>query len=86
MALLHPHSHHSLNVVLAARDLTDAWPRGATSHLRSGGRPRGAVPHPRSGAAAEIARLQRHRSGREELCLPDARGGGREEELLTLVF
>ena len=35
-------------------------------------RARGATPHPRSGAAAESARLQWHRNGREEL--PHNRG------------
>ena len=37
--------------------------------------PRGVTPRPRSGAAAESARLQRHRNGREEL--PRVRGQGR---------
>ena len=41
--------------------------------------PRGVTPRPRSGAAAESARLQRHRNGREELPKSEVRGGGQEE-------
>ena len=57
--------------------------------------PRGVTPCPSSGAAAESARLQRRRTGREQLphirgqgrrreeishaLKPEARGGGREE-------
>ena len=39
-------------------------------------RPRGVTPRPRSGAAAERARLQRRRNGREEL--PRVQGQGRQ--------
>ena len=42
--------------------------------------PRGVTPCPRSGAAAESARLQWHRNGREELPESEVRGGGREEQ------
>ena len=42
------------------------WPRGVTSC-------------PRSGAAAESARLQRRRNGREELPKSEVRDGGWEE-------
>ena len=42
-------------------------------------RPRGATPHSRSGVVAESARLRHHRSSREELPPPKARGGGQEE-------
>ena len=42
--------------------------------------PRGVTPRPRSGAAAESARLRRHRNGREELPKSEVRGGGREEQ------
>ena len=38
--------------------------------------PRGVNPRPRSGAAAESARLGRHRNGREEL--PHVRGQGQQ--------
>ena len=38
-------------------------------------RPRGVTPSPRSGAAAESARLQRRRNGREELLRIQGRGG-----------
>ena len=38
--------------------------------------PRGLTPRPRSGAAAESARLRRHRNGREEL--PHVRGQGQQ--------
>ena len=38
------------------------------------------TPRPRSGAAAESARLRRHRNGREELPKSEVRGGGREEQ------
>ena len=41
--------------------------------------PRGITPRPRSGAAAESARLQRRKNGREELPKSEVRGGGREE-------
>ena len=37
--------------------------------------PRGVTPHPRSGAAAESARLQRHRNGQEELPQVQGQGG-----------
>ena len=37
------------------------------------------MPHPRSGAVAQSARLRQHRSSREELPPPEARGGGQEE-------
>ena len=43
-------------------------------------RPRGVTPRPRSGAAAESARLQRRRNGREELPKSEVRGGGREDQ------
>ena len=36
--------------------------------------------HPRSGAVAQRARLHQHRSSREELPPPEARGGGQEEQ------
>ena len=42
--------------------------------------PRGVTLRPRSGAAAESARLRRHRNGREELPKSEVRGGGREEQ------
>ena len=41
--------------------------------------PKGVTPLPRSGAAAESARLQRCRNGREELPKSEVRGGGQEE-------
>ena len=41
--------------------------------------PRGITPRPRSGAAAESARLQQHKNGREELPKSEVSGGGREE-------
>ena len=41
---------------------------------------RGATLHPRSGEAAESARLLQYRSSREELPLPEANGGGQEEQ------
>ena len=53
-------------VAWAAETAHIAWARGAT-------------PHPRSGTAAESARLQRRRNGREELPKSEVRGGGREE-------
>ena len=52
-------------------------PRGLHAREAVGGR---SYPRPRSGAAAESARLRQHRSSREELPLPEARGGGREEQ------
>ena len=48
--------------------------------MPKGQRPRGVTPRPRSGAAAESARLQRHRNGREELPKSEARGGGQEDQ------
>ena len=59
------------------------------SEVRGGGRedpmpegrqPREVTPCPRSGAAAQSARLQRHRTGREELPKSEARGGGQEDQ------
>ena len=47
--------------------------------MPEGRRPRGVTPRPRSGAAAESARLQRCRNGREELPKSEARGGGWKE-------
>ena len=47
--------------------------------MPEGQRPRGVTPLPRSGTAAESARLQRRRNGREELPKSEVRGGGREE-------
>ena len=47
--------------------------------MPEGQRPRGVTPRPRSGAAAESARLQRCRNGREELPKSEVRGGSREE-------
>ena len=41
--------------------------------------PRGVTPRPRSGAAAQSARLQPCRNGREELPKSEVRGSGREE-------
>ena len=41
---------------------------------------RGATPRQSSGAVAKSARLWPHRSSREELPLPEARGGGQEEQ------
>ena len=41
--------------------------------------PRGVTPRPRSGAAAESARLQRCRNGREVLPKSEVRGSGQEE-------
>ena len=41
--------------------------------------PGGVTPRPRSGAAAESARLPRHRNGGEELPKSEVRGGSREE-------
>ena len=41
-------------------------------------RPRGVTPRPRSGAAAESARLQRCRNGREELLRIQMGGGAAE--------
>ena len=38
--------------------------------------PRGVTPRPRSGAAAESARMRRHRNGGEELPKSEVRGGG----------
>ena len=47
---------------------------------RPGGqRPRRVTPRPRSGSAAESAKLQRRRNGREELPKCEVRGGGQEE-------
>ena len=42
--------------------------------------PRGVTPCPRSGAAAESARLQWRRNGREELSESEVRGGSWEEQ------
>ena len=42
-------------------------------------RPRGITPHTRSGAAAESARMQWRRNGREEIPKSKVRGGSREE-------
>ena len=47
--------------------------------MPEGQRPRGVTPRPRSGAAAESARLQWRRNGREELPKSEARGSGQEE-------
>ena len=44
--------------------------------MPKGWRPTGVTPHPRSEAAAESARLQRRRNGREELTR--AQGQGRQ--------
>ena len=41
--------------------------------------PGGVTPRPRSGAAAESARLPRHRNGGEELPKSEVRDGGQEE-------
>ena len=43
------------------------------------GRPRGGTPCLRSGVEAKSARLRQHRSSREELTPPEARGCGQEE-------
>ena len=50
--------------------------------MPEGRRPRGVTPLPRSGAAAESARLQWRRNGREEL--PCVRGQGRRPRGATL--
>ena len=47
--------------------------------MPEGRQPRGVTPCPKSGAAAESARLRRHRNGREELPKSEVSGGGREE-------
>ena len=47
--------------------------------MPKGRRPRGVTPRPRSGAAAESARLQWRRNGREELPKTKVRGGSWEE-------
>ena len=47
--------------------------------MPEGRQPRGVTPHPKSGAAAESARLRRHRNGREELPKSEVRGGSWEE-------
>ena len=47
--------------------------------MPKGRRPRGVSPCPRSGAAAESARLRRHRNGREELPKSEVRSSGWEE-------
>ena len=49
--------------------------------MPEGRRPRGVTPRPRSGAAAESARLQQRRNGREELPKSEVRGGGREDPM-----
>ena len=57
---------------------------GKLDPMPEGRRPRGVTQLPRSGAAAESARLRRHRNGQEELPhapKPEARGNGREEQL-----
>ena len=54
------------------RSREDPMPKGRL-------RPRGVTPRPRSGAAAESARLRRHRNSREELPKSEVRGRGREE-------
>ena len=53
--------------------------RSREDPMPEGRRPRGGTPRPRSGAAAESARLQQRRNGREELPKSEVRGGGREE-------
>ena len=52
--------------------------RSREDPMPEGRRPRGLTPRPRSGAAAESARLQRRRKGREELPKSEVRGS-REE-------
>ena len=47
--------------------------------MSEGQLPRGVTPRLKTGAAAESARLRRHRNSREELPKSEARGGGREE-------
>ena len=53
--------------------------RSQEDPMPEGRRPRGVTPRPRSGAAAESARLQWRRNGREELPKSEARGSGQEE-------
>ena len=53
--------------------------RSQKDPIPEGRQPRGVTPCPRSGTAAESARLQRRRNGREELLKSEVRGGGREE-------
>ena len=48
--------------------------RSRENPMPEGQQPRGVTPHQRSGAVAESARLQQHRSSREEL--PHNRGQG----------
>ena len=54
--------------------------RSQEDPIPEGQRPRGVTPRPRSGAAAESARLQRCRNGREELPKSEARGGHWEDQ------
>ena len=54
--------------------------RSREDPMPEGRQPRGVTPHPRSGAAAESARLRRHRNGREEL--PHVQGQGQHGEEL----
>ena len=53
--------------------------RSREDPMPKGRRPRGVTPRPRSGAAAESARLQQRRNGREELPKFEVKGG--QEEL-----
>ena len=53
--------------------------RSREDPMPEGRQPRGVTPRPRSGAAAESARLRRHRNGPEELPKSEVRDGGREE-------
>ena len=48
--------------------------RSREDPMPKGWQPRGATPHPRSGAAAESARLRRHRNGQKELPHVQAQG------------
>ena len=48
--------------------------------MPKGQRPDGVTPHPRSGAAAESARLQRHRKARRSHPTLEGWGGGQEEQ------
>ena len=48
--------------------------------MTEGWQPRGVTPRPRSGAAAESARMRRHRNGGEELPKSEVRGGFQEDQ------
>ena len=59
--------------------------RSREDPMPQGWRPRGVTPRLRSRAAAESARLQWRRNGKEELLKSEVRGGGREELLHVQV-